>query len=129
MLTTRTVQYFAPDESPRPFGWSFPMRNQALDSRLQTRVVLVSQTDLILTEYDDGLSAEDVHAAIQAAALAHEWTAAQQLASKYALDVCLRCTADFSAGGRARIHLPELGIPAWGDLCQRCARITAGEIA
>lgn len=92
---------------------------------VRSKIVLVSQPKMLaamLTEFDDGAQEEDIREAVQAAALADDWTLAFEIATRYGLAMCLRCGTDVAARPTWRLH--RLGVRGnWGEICGSCAVI------
>jgi hypothetical protein len=74
----------------------------------------------MLVEIEDGVTEIDAREAIQAAALALDWTLAGEIAARYGWVVCLRCASDVQNRPTWRLH--RLGIKGnWSEICGSCA--------
>lgn len=70
--------------------------------------------------FPDGVKLGDVIDAIAAAGLAENYTLANELKIRYAVDVCTRCAHRYHGTSEQRTSLMQLGINAWGMICSRC---------
>jgi hypothetical protein len=73
------------------------------------KVVLVSRPPMMsdtLIEIEDGVTIANVREAIQAAALAYDWHLASEIAGRYELVVCLRCSVDLP-------NVTQRGVSKW----------------
>lgn len=96
---------------------------------IRSKVLLITKPPSLgdtLVEFDDGADEADIREAIQAAALALDWTLANEIATRYGLSACLRCGEDVAARPTWRAH--RLGIEGnWGEICGTCALIIIRE--
>ena len=96
---------------------------------VRTKVVMVVDPRPLadmLVEFDDGAAETDIREAIQAAAMALDWTLAGEIASRYGLSACLRCAEDVQLRPTWRLH--RLGVKGnWGEICGCCALVIIQE--